>query len=1798
MSAPATTASAAAEGTTTVVSTAAGGTAGVSTPVSTAATPSTSASGVPAPGSPARNTRAAKSAAAASATATAPVASTSASTSAAGKGSSKGNLHPNEVIVKTALQEAQQLVQSVGAKLADPAASPEELQQHLQAVVYMRRDLPTLDTAGIPQPRKGRYANDATAQNIALQTLEDVLRLQVQNLRRQPVGTAPVASSSASAGATGASTVAGPSTALATSAPAPYAAATAAALAAASTSAATLTGAQGRLLSLAGLPTSTGALPSVSAAATSTLLATTNGLITPTSVVGPAFVGAQNTSTVAALPASLPSLGGSSFGGSVPSLPLATTAGGNPPPAPGVAVGPLAASAPAAAGQTPHFPWIPVPGEMGSGSHFTATCSQGPAYYMSFPPPWNMLPPAEDSHLNTMLKIAPQALPKFSGDRRSYLAWRDTFLPCVHLTNIDVRFKVMLLRTCLEPNSARMREFINSIPGTGPGYRYAITELENRYGGQEAVLMTRQEALQALPLVKEGDFRALEMMQSRLGVFLMEWTNIAGAPITESESLAFYTLLMSKIDSLYTLKYLAWLQHFGLRKGVQSLYQWLATELKNHRTAETFARGRLRTVAAAAAAATRAGGAAAGGSRPLPPQYHHLGWDGGEVGEQQEDIFGYLGEGDGELGEQEEHAFLLRGRQGGKGVSRRPPCPLCKQDHGLGRCAKFIAMAPSERKATLIKERRCYLCFQGGHNVGRCTVSYSCAHCKQRHHTLLHGAEVEKTTTLYTQEEEELDFEAATETLEYGLKATEPEAGRVSLRTLPVLLVNPTNGKRKRVNALLDDGCTTAALVSEGVAAELGLAGPSTWTSTEGVGGKITKYRTILTVVEVCSLGSPFRRKLPAQVMARPAGTYQAVNWGPLCKNFKHLQEVAVLPPEGEGRIDILLGSKCAELLASRAEIVGDENAPVARQTALGWTITGPTQVDASSVPRQAREVVPLEAALFGAPLAQEGNSVVLVPQGGRKGFRLLPSDKQLAHLVQRMLEVEDPGEAEMLSPKEEYIIKTLRQSLAVVEGQYQVSCTWAPSREKPPLNLHLAQARLRNLEKSKAFRDPELRRAYGAVFLDWEEKGIVRRVELDTPQVLHVLPHFPIIKDSESTPVRPVMGCDVALNKFLLPGPNLLNEVVGVLLRFRSGRFTIAGDIKQMFLNIRLVPEDRPYHCFLWNEDSTQVVYQFQRHVFGNAGSPCVAVFVLKEHARKYKDSAPAAVDTLLNSTLIDDVLDSVETEEEAEELLLHVRKIIAQAGMKLAKIHTNSQKVRDSVDPSLMVAGTLDLSAAGLAPALHGLKTLGLAYRPREDEFYFTMATPSADTVWTKREVLKLFPRLFDPLGLLLPFSIRARMYFSVLARSRCSWDEKLPPAATWQEWLQDLQHLAEFRVQRSVRATGPGEAELHVFSDASQGAYAAVAYLVVRQHQAAYSNIVFAKAHVAPSKPLTIPRMELLAAHLALKVRKVALTHLKATITKIVHWSDSLTVLFWLNDDSQRFQAFVYNKLQKIRAATSPTEWRWVPTEQNPADWATRGKDPSFLQLNEMWKIGPPFLRQDESNWPKTPALLRTSEVLKEMKKTEQVFCFRQPEGGPALPLPLERFSTWERALSLLTRLLRWRDKARLHLRLPPLRPPAQRAESILLRVAQTEMREGLQAASVTRGWRKQFGLDQLDPYLDEGGLLRGRGRLSQAKELPRDAREPIILPPAHRVTKLLVQHVHAKQLLHAGGVSYTLNRLRARFWLPRGRQLVFSVVSTCVACKKRLCKPLAQPVGDLPSLRFHRRWDKNVRSPSQQ
>ena len=810
--------------------------------------------------------------------------------------------------------------------------------------------------------------------------------------------------------------------------------------------------------------------------------------------------------------------------------------------------------------------------------------------------------------------------------------------------------------------------------------------------------------------------------------------------------------------------------------------------------------------------------------------------------------------------------------------------------------------------------------------------------------------------------------------------------------TLAVWVENPLNGRGCWANAMLDDGCTAQALVGKELAEKLGLTGKTVLACTEGVGGTITSYRTILATIRVGAAEQMNKTALTAQVMENPAGNYQPVDWTVRKHKFPHLQGLSLTPPVPRRGVEVMLGNAAPHLLASLEEVAAQEGAPVARRTALGWTVAGPVEAEEArgledSVFRAHTAVVPL-------PLGEK-DPLVLGPVGRvlkveKAGQKEEPSDKQLVKLVERMLEMEEGGEAEVLSPAEQYVVKLLRTGLSREGRQYVAPCTWRPGGERPAYNYKQAENRLVSLERSRHFRSPQQREQYKQAVEEWKKEGVIEKVAWE--KVKYLIPHFPVITDSSTTPLRVVMDCKVKLNQFLLTGPNLINEVPEVLLRFRSGLYTLSGDVRKMFLRIKLREEDRPYHCFLWREQPTEKPspWQFSSHVFGNAGSPCVAVFVLREHAARYREQYPWAVETLLKSTLIDDVLDSTDEEEEAAERLQQIRQILAEAGMDMAKFHSNSQTVLASLPREKLSTGVKKLAAmADPTGELSSLKTLGIAYNPTSDEFIFAALEPEKGE-WTKRRVLKFFPRLFDPLGLLLPHLLEARAYFSSLHEERRGWDAVLPPSPTWDRWFEHLAELPKLKFPRCLKPPNMVRAELHVFVDASQRAYCAAAYLRTRDVEGNFhSHLVMAKGHVVPQKKRpSISRLELLAAALGAKLRLKVLQALKIPVVRTIMWTDSMTVLYWLHNDSRRLQIFVYNKVAKILGETQLQDWRYVPSKLNTADLPSRGATPQEMERGG-WKGGPGFLLQREGpEWPPQPPLKATPEALLEMKKQEQV------------------------------------------------------------------------------------------------------------------------------------------------------------------------------------------------------------------
>ena len=163
-------------------------------------------------------------------------------------------------------------------------------------------------------------------------------------------------------------------------------------------------------------------------------------------------------------------------------------------------------------------------------------------------------------------------------------------------------------------------------------------------------------------------------------------------------------------------------------------------------------------------------------------------------------------------------------------------------------------------------------------------------------------------------------------------------------------------------------------------------------------------------------------------------------------------------------------------------------------------------------------------------------------------------------------------------------------------------------------------------------------------------------------------------------------------------------------------------------------------------------------------------------------------------------------------------------------------------------------------------------------------------------------------------------------------------------WNEWLQDLEKLSDFKVQRCVKPVNFGEiksAQLHHFADASERGYGTVSYLRLENVDGdVHCSFIIGKSRVAPLKQTTIPRLELTAATVAVRTDKMLKSELEIPIDETKFWTDSMVVIRYIRNTSTRFQTFVANRLAVIREGSEPDEWRYINTKHNPADLASRG------------------------------------------------------------------------------------------------------------------------------------------------------------------------------------------------------------------------------------------------------------------
>ena len=223
------------------------------------------------------------------------------------------------------------------------------------------------------------------------------------------------------------------------------------------------------------------------------------------------------------------------------------------------------------------------------------------------------------------------------------------------------------------------------------------------------------------------------------------------------------------------------------------------------------------------------------------------------------------------------------------------------------------------------------------------------------------------------------------------------------------------------------------------------------------------------------------------------------------------------------------------------------------------------------------------------------------------------------------------------------------------------------------------------------------------------------------------------------------------------------------------------------------------------------------------------------------------------------------------------------------------------------------------------------------------------------TKRSVLKL--AVFDPMGLLTPFTINMKIFFQSLYIKGIDWEYKLDGKALtrWRSLVADLRGLNDVRVPRcyfKLTDEQPKSYQIHGFCDASDNAFAGAVYLRTEHCTGEVEvNLMASKTRVAPIKKQTTPRLELMGTNLLARLTDSILrasTSLRAT-PEVILWTDSFTTLCWIKNN-KAWKQHVQHRVNEIRELTNKHQWRHCPGELNPADLPSRGCSVQELKKNE--------------------------------------------------------------------------------------------------------------------------------------------------------------------------------------------------------------------------------------------------------
>jgi transposase InsO family protein len=1050
-------------------------------------------------------------------------------------------------------------------------------------------------------------------------------------------------------------------------------------------------------------------------------------------------------------------------------------------------------------------------------------------------------------------------------------------------------------------------------------------------------------------------------------------------------------------------------------------------------------------------------------------------------------------------------------------------CVICSDPHNLYQCSQFRNMSPEHRLQEVKKHRLCTNCLRGGHKTESCSGS-NCKKCNKRHNSLLHfdNASVETSTS-------------SPNLIATASHYAEPIYNNVILSTAMVSVLSK-KGQKVNLRALLDNG-SASNFITERAVKMLKLDNVTKVNfSITGIACSISKIDKAVRI-KLHSDHNNFNREITCLIVPQITDNIPTESFEPISEIPKNIKLADPLYYQSNF-IDVLIGSEMFWSLICVGQIRLRKNGPILQKTQLGWIISGP---------------------LFNTNF------------NGRK-FQCNISNIQLNEAVRKFWQLEELSGNNLNNTDiaETHFAETVTRAPS---GRFTVKLPLINDPPKIGISHDKVLRMFYNLER-RLQRDRHLQAQYIQFMQDYLELGHMSQVKPDHSG--YFVPHHSVINEaSTTTKLRVVFNASYktnnnqSINDNLLVGPKLQQDLFCILIRFRIHKIIITADIKKMYRQIQLHSDHRKYQQIFWRNTPDEPIKTYQLHTvtYGFASSSFLAARCLQELASAEEKSHPKAAEVILRDFYVDDLITGADTVENANAIFKEINTILNKGGFELHKIHSNQLSISDRAMENNI---SLDKQPT--------TKTLGVIWDCDSDTIKYSIhLKPNQSKTITKREILSVIARIFDPLGLVGPATISGKIIMQKLWATKLNWDESLPIElhTTWNYFLQNFHALGDIRIPRLV-ISHQNHIEIHGFCDASQRAFGACVYLRAKISDGNYqTQLLCSKNKVAPLSGLTVPRLELCGALLLTRLVNKIKKSLHITIQDCHYWSDSSIILAWINMSPGQLKPFIAHRIAEIQDSSTSNKWHHVRSAENPADILSRGATPETLASSKLWWHGPGFLKTEtiyknnNDNKPDNIPEMRTACCLSLQPKSEQILDL------------VTRFSSFQKLIRIIALIRRFYHniKNKICKTVGPLTTKELKmAHDLIIKAVQNqEFIKEIHNLRKHGGIPSDSKIQNLNPYLDETDLLRVGGRLKHAN-LNTDQKHPLLLPKNHFITKLIIEKTHVENL-HSG-CEATLSAVRQKYWPISARDSRRTIIHKCVKCYR--LNPIAyeQLMADLP------------------